>query len=527
MKSQIQVGVIHSLSGTMSFSESALVDATLMAFDDINAAGGVLGAQVKPLVEDCRSDAEVYALKTKRLIKRNRLKHFFGCWTSASRKAVKPVVEAHDALLWYPVQYEGLEQSPNIVYTGNCLNQQIEPAVNWAARHLGRTCYLVGSDYVFPRTANKLIHTLCRQHGIAVVGERYLPLGSENFERIVDDIIQKKPAVVFNTINGDSNLAFYYYLGRAGNTPEQSPVMAFSIGEVELRDIGLSVIGHYACCGYFQCLDTDENREFIRRFRDRYGGDRVVSDPVVSAYVQPFLWKQLVEKGGSFEVPSLKSQIAGITHEGPSGHIEIHANHHAVRPALIGRVNRQLQFDIVWQHPEWIEPLPWLGLEHQDITAKQLVQEAMAAYPETIDFSAKLQQEVSRRKFAEAELKQRKSELRESRAAYRALFNALPLGVLLVDPDNGCIKDCNHWIENLFGTSRAVLKKKYIWELGPPDQWDAARERFFSHKAYGTGDRTEVTVLKPNGQTARLNCQSGVIETGGKSLTQLIITEVN
>jgi urea transport system substrate-binding protein len=186
MKKRIKVGIIHSLQGTMSFSESPLVDAALMAFDEINSSGGVLGAMTSPVVEDCAANAETYAVKTARLIKRKGIKHFFGCWTSASRKAVQPVVETHDALLWYPVQYEGLEESPNIVYTGNYLNQQIEPAVKWAAKNMGSKCYMVGSDYVFPRTANMLIRTLCQKHGVQVLGEHYLPLGAENFERIVN-----------------------------------------------------------------------------------------------------------------------------------------------------------------------------------------------------------------------------------------------------------------------------------------------------------------------------------------------------
>ncbi len=385
MKKKINVGILHSLSGTMSFSEKHLVDAAVLAFEEINRGGGVLGRQVVALVQDCLSEPETYASKTWELNQKHGVRHFFGCWTSAARKSVKPVVEMIDGMLWYPVQYEGLEESANIVYTGNCLNQQIEPAFHWAAEHLGKSCYLVGSDYVYPRTANRFIRTLCRRHGVDILGESYLPLGAENFGRIVGAVKRLKPAVVFNTINGDSNLAFYYFLNRTGIHPEQVPVMAFSIGEVELRDIGPSAVGHYACSGYFQCLDTPENNAFIGRYRKRYGDGKVVSDAVVSAYIQPYLWKNLVERRGSFDVGELKQNIAGTTHAGPGGSITIHDNHHAFKPALIGRVNGQLQFDLVWRSPEWIPPLPWLGLEQVDFPAKAMIKDALAGFPEILD----------------------------------------------------------------------------------------------------------------------------------------------
>jgi urea transport system substrate-binding protein len=385
MKRPIKVGILHSLSGTMSFSESPLVDAALMAFDEINAGGGIMGRRIQPLVEDCASDPATYALKTRKLNRNDRVRHFFGCWTSASRKAVKNEVEESNTMLWYPVQYEGLEASPNIVYTGNCLNQQIEPAFEWAVEHLGRTCYLVGSDYIFPKTANRFIRTLANQNGVKVLGERYLPLGAENFGRIVDDIKKHKPAMVFNTINGDSNLAFYYYLNRSGIHPDKLPVVAFSIGEVELKDIGPSAVGHYACSGYFQCLEQPENKAFISRFKERYGPDRVVSDAVTGAYIQPYLWKNLVERCQTLKIATLKKNIAGTTCNGPGGAITIHDNHHAFKPALIGKVNAGLQFDMVWQSPQWIKPLPWLGIEEANFPAKEMIKEALAMFQQMLE----------------------------------------------------------------------------------------------------------------------------------------------
>ncbi len=525
MKKKIKIGIIHSLTGTMSFSESPLVDAVLMAIDEINASGGIMGAQIVPIVEDCASDAETYAAKTSRLIKRNRINHFFGCWTSASRKAVKPLVEQNNALLWYPVQYEGLEESPNIVYTGNCLNQQIEPAVKWASEHIGKTCYLVGSDYVFPRTANKLIRTLSRQYGVQVLGERYLPLGAENFERIVEDIIKKKPALVFNTINGDSNLAFYYYLSKAGNKPDQIPAMAFSIGEVELKDIGLSIIGHYACCGYFQCLDNEVNREFIQRFQQRYGDHRVVSDPVVSAYIQPFLWKRLVEACKTFDVAVLKKNIAGISHQGPSGNVEVHSNHHAVRTALIGKVNSQLQFDIIWQYPGSIEPLPWLGLEHLEMSAKEMFKDAMGAFPATLDFSGKLKQESERRRQTETDLRRERDDLKELRSRYRALFKSMPAGIAIVDCATGLILDCNPWFEKRIEMRKAILKRRRIWELVPPEHMETARNVFFECKQIGEGPTGRAYFCSADGHLETFRYHGALIKVEGKEALQIILTD--
>jgi urea transport system substrate-binding protein len=523
MRKKIKVGVIHSLSGTMSFSESPLVDATLMAIDEINQSGGVLDAEVKPIVEDCASDAETYGLNATRLIKRDGISHFFGCWTSASRKAVKPIVEAHNALLWYPVQYEGLEESPNIVYTGNCLNQQIEPAVEWSAQHLGRKCYLVGSDYVFPKTANKLIRTLCSRSGMQIVGEHYLPLGAENFQRIVEDIIQKKPDVVFNTINGDSNIAFYYFLNRSGNKPERIPVMAFSIGEVELKDIGPSAVGHYVCSGYFQCLDTPENMEFIRRFKNNYGQNRVVSDPVVSAYLQPFLWKRLVEKCNTFNVTVLKKHIAGIAHKGPSGTIELHTNHHAIKPAMIGKVNPDLQFDLIWQQDQWIEPLPWLGLEKLGLAAREMIKDALAAFPEALDFEGKLNTEVEKRKQAELDLKKEKSAVKNMKASYQALLNAIPAGVVIVDASTGMIHDCNPWFEDLIGKSRSVLRKQCFWELAPVDQWDSTRRQVLDTNEFSDTISRQVVFCRADGRETVCRIQNSQIKINGKSMFQCII----
>jgi ABC-type branched-subunit amino acid transport system substrate-binding protein len=229
---EIQIGVLHSLSGTMAISEAHLVDAVLMAIEEVNRGGGVLGRPVRPIVEDGASEPDTFAAKAEKLLAEEQVATIFGCWTSSSRKAVKPVVERHHSLLWYPVQYEGLEESPNIIYTGSCLNQQIEPAVHWALARGQRRCFLLGSDYVFPRIANRLIHALVTRGDGHVLDERYVPLGSRDFAEAVVAIQRLQPDIVFNTINGEDNLAFFREYTRRGMDADACPVMSFSFSEI-------------------------------------------------------------------------------------------------------------------------------------------------------------------------------------------------------------------------------------------------------------------------------------------------------
>jgi len=283
-ESTVRVGILHSLSGTMAISEASLKDAELLAIAEINEAGGVLGRIIEPVIEDGASDTTTFALKARLLIQQDNVATIFGGWTSASRKAVLPVLEEYNALMWYPVEYEGLECSRQIFYTGICPNQQVGPAVDWLLQNQGKRFYLVGSDYVFPRTSNKIIKAHIKRKGGTLAGEEYVQLGTTEFGDLIERIKKAKPDVVFNTLNGDSNLAFYQQYKDAGISAEEIPIMATSVAEEEIRRIGGDIAaGHYASWSYFQSIDTPANRAFVQNFQRRYGSDRVTSDPIEAA----------------------------------------------------------------------------------------------------------------------------------------------------------------------------------------------------------------------------------------------------
>ncbi|MFM7793851.1 MAG: urea ABC transporter substrate-binding protein, partial [Microcystis panniformis] len=298
----IKVGILHSLSGTMAISETSVVDAEKLAIEEINAAGGVLGKQIEAVVEDGASDWPTFTEKATKLIDQDKVLTVFGCWTSASRQAVLPVFESRNHMLWYPVQYEGQECSRNIFYTGAAPNQQIEPAVTWLLENKGKKFFLVGSDYVFPRTANTIIKEQLKVKGGETVGEDYLPLGNTEVTPIITKIKTALPdgGVIFNTLNGDSNVAFFKQLQAAGLTPDKYPVMSVSVAEEEVKQIGKEyLLGQYACWNYFQTVDTPANKKFVAAFRAKYGEDRVTNDPMEAAYIMVYLWKQAVEQAGT------------------------------------------------------------------------------------------------------------------------------------------------------------------------------------------------------------------------------------
>lgn len=357
----IKVGVLHSLSGTMAISEQAVVDATLLALEEINAGGGLLGRRVEPLVRDGASDWGKFAEEAERLVVRDRVAVVFGCWTSASRKTVRSVFEKHGHLLIYPVQYEGLEQSPNIVYTGAAPNQQIIPAVKWGLDHLGNRFYLVGSDYVFPRSANEIIKRQVQSLKGSIVGERYLPLGSGDVDEIVADIARTRPDAILNTINGDSNLAFFRELRRAGITPRVIPTVSFSIGESELANLSArDLAGDYAVWNYFQSLDSPANRRFVAAFRSRYGQGRVVSDPMEAAYFGVQLWAQAVRRTGSADVDVVRNAMPGRMVDAPEGLVYIDPKtRHTWKNVRVGRIRADGQFDVVWSTQKPVRPIPY------------------------------------------------------------------------------------------------------------------------------------------------------------------------
>ncbi|MBI5375687.1 MAG: transporter substrate-binding protein [Candidatus Schekmanbacteria bacterium] len=401
----VTIGLLHSLTGNMSVSERMLLDAELMAIDEINSSGGVLDCRIEPLIADGASVPSTFARKANELISAG-VSSIFGCWTSASRKAVKPVVESNNHLLWYPVQYEGLEESPNIVYTGTCVNQQIEPALDWLIRNIGRRIFLVGSDYVFPRTANKLIRALTarRNNSTTIVGEEYISLDCMDFTGVIAKIQKAKPDAVFNTINGESNSIFYGQYHEAGITSDKIPILAVSVAELELKPVVSMATGHLACWNYFQSLDNKENKKFLTEFRKRYGVNCICSASGVLAYSQIYLWKNLVQAERSFDASLISQRVSGCEFESPAGLLKIGPNRHVPLPAYIGRLRNDGEFEILWDSNGTIQPLPWLGIEEIDIPASGVVKEILAAYPDMVDYNVNLNREAFVRKQAEIAL---------------------------------------------------------------------------------------------------------------------------
>ncbi len=362
----VKVGVLHSQTGTMLISETSLRDAELLAIEEINAAGGVLGHMIEPVVEDGRSRfTEVFPKAAKKLLTQDKVAVVFGCWSSASRKAVLPVFEEFNGLLFYPVQYEGNESSRNIVYTGAVPNQQILPAIDWLLTDAGgshKRFYLVGSDYVFPRTANYIVDKYLRTRGAEVAGVSYTPLGHQDFKQTVDQIQAASPDVVISTINGDSNIGFYNELAAHKITADELPVLATSVGEDELRSLlPANVKGHLSAWSYFQSIDTRSNRDFVTRFKRTYGYDCVTDDPIEAAYTQVFVWKLAVERAGSFDVDKVREAFrSDIELEAPGGKLKIDPKtQHAFKRFRLGRVREDRQFDIVYESDGLIAPVPY------------------------------------------------------------------------------------------------------------------------------------------------------------------------
>lgn len=358
----IKVGVLHSLSGTMAISEVSVHDAELLAIEEINAAGGVLGRQLEPVVEDGASDWPTFAEKADKLISSDEVAAVFGGWTSASRKAMLPVFEGHQALLWYPVQYEGLESSPYIFYTGATTNQQIVPALDYLAEQGHEQLFLLGSDYVFPRTANQIITAYAEANDMEVVGEEYTPLGHTEYATVVTKIEEAEPDVVFNTLNGDSNVAFFKQFRDAGLSAEDLPTMSVSVAEEEVRGIGTdNIAGHLVAWNYFMTTDTPENETFVAAYQDAYGSDRVTADPIEAGYAGVYLWAAAVEAAGTTEVEAVKEAAKGISVDAPGGTYTVDGdNQHITKTARIGVVQDDGTIDEVWSSEGPISPDPYL-----------------------------------------------------------------------------------------------------------------------------------------------------------------------
>lgn len=360
----IKVGVLHSLSGTMSISEVAVKDATLLAIEEINKAGGVLGKQLTPVIEDGASDWPTFNEKARKLLQKDGVAVVFGGWTSASRKAMLPSFEELNGLLFYPVQYEGLEQSPNIVYTGAEPSQQIVPAIDFLLGKGKKKIYLLGSDYVFPRTANKIIKAQLAAKGGELAGEEYLPLGGTEVSTIISKISAARPDAIFNTLNGDSNVAFFKQFKDAGFTADKLPVLSVSVAEEEVRGIGAeNIAGHFASWNYYQTTSTPENQKFVAAYKAKYGANRVTDDPIEAGYFGVYLWKNAAEKAGSTEVARVKEAVkgGGVEFAAPEGPVKLDGeNQHTWKTVRIGAVRADGLIDEVWSSGKPIKPDPFL-----------------------------------------------------------------------------------------------------------------------------------------------------------------------
>ena len=358
----VKIGFLNSRSGTMAISENTVFNSLQMAADQINATGGVLGKQLTVVAEDGASEPTIFAEKATKLIQSDCVAAVFGGWTSSSRKAMLPVFESNDALLFYPVQYEGLESSKNIFYTGATTNQQIVPALDYLKEQGVTSLFLVGSDYVFPQTANKIIKAYAAANGIEIKGEEYAPLGHTDFSTIVAKVRDAGAGAVFNTLNGDSNVAFFKEYKNLGLTPATMPVLSVSIAEEEVGGIGVdNIVGQPVAWNYYQTIDSPENKKFVTDFKTTYGATKVTSDPMEAAYTSLYLWKGMVEKAKSFAVPDIQAAAGGVSFAAPEGTVTVNGgNHHIAKTALIGKIGPDGLIYTDWSSGAPIEPDPYL-----------------------------------------------------------------------------------------------------------------------------------------------------------------------
>lgn len=374
----IKVGILHSLSGTMAISETALKETALMTIAEINAKGGVMGKKLEPVVVDPASNWPLFAEKARQLLTQDKVAVTFGCWTSVSRKSVLPVYKELNGLLFYPVQYEGEELEKNVFYTGAAPNQQAIPAVEYLMSKDGgeaKRFVLLGTDYVYPRTTNKILRAFLKSKGVAEadIMEEYTPFGHSDYQTIIAKIKKfaaegKKTAVV-STINGDSNVPFYKELGNAGLKATDVPVVAFSVGEEELRGVDTKpLVGHLAAWNYFQSLKNPENTKFIKMYKDWAAKQKlpnastvVTNDPMEATYIGIHMWAQAVEKAKSTDTDKVIAAMAGQSFKAPSGFtVKMdERNHHLHKPVFIGEVKADGQFNVVWKTKGPVRAAPW------------------------------------------------------------------------------------------------------------------------------------------------------------------------
>lgn len=363
----IRVGILHSRTGTMALSEATVAEAERLAIEEINAAGGLKlngrTVRIQPIEEDGMSDPAVFARKAQQLLDDDEVVAIFGGWTSASRKAMLPVIEASNGLLFYPVQYEGQECSPAVVYGGSVPNQQSEPALGWMLDNHSKRLLLIGSDYIYPRTANRIMRAQAEREQGRVLHERYLPLASKAVEPLIKDIqtaLDDGPVTVVNTLNGDSNIAFFQALKRQGLTKRSAlKVLSLSVSEEEAVAIGgRQIAGTYASWSYFQSLQTPKSIGFARRFRQRYGFHRVTNDPAEAGYSLVHLWAQAVEATNSFETDAVRQALIGSRFSAPQGPLQVTSSLHLKKRSLLAQADTKGMFRVVRDFGV-IAPKPW------------------------------------------------------------------------------------------------------------------------------------------------------------------------
>lgn len=357
---KVKLGLLHSLTGTIAIAEAALVEAEKMAIEEINTAGGVMGRLIEPIIEDGASDWPTFAEKTKKLLQRDKVAAIIGCYASAARKAALPILNQYKGLLYYPTYYEGQEQDKQVIYTSQEATQSVITAIEWMAKQQGKTFFLVGSDYIYPRLCNKIAKPTVAGVGGTVVGEEYAPLGHTEFSSIINKIKAAKPDWIYSTVVGGSNVAFYKQLRAAGLDGTKQKLLSTVVSENEIAGIGIdNAAGYYACMGYFQSIKNPQNELFVKAIKAKYGQDRVVGDPMECAYNAVYLWKLAAEKAKSFDVDKVIAASAGLEFDAPEGKVRIHAtNHHVAKKVRIGRARSDGQFDIVYESSV-IEPNPF------------------------------------------------------------------------------------------------------------------------------------------------------------------------
>jgi len=361
-RSPIVVGILHSQTGPIAVSERSMIDAEVLALEEINANGGILGRPVQWIIADGRSDWPTFADEAQRLIHEEKVCVLFGCWASASRKSVLPVVEEADHLLVYPTFYEGIENSPQVVYTGASPNQQITPAVQWCHSTLNaRRFFLIGSDYIWPHCVNAIISDQLVGLDATKVEEAYVPFGGTDLQPFIEDIKKSKPDVILCSVVGDSAIAFFKQLALAGIDASQIPVVHFAIAEDELRSVDhTDMVGHYAACNYFQSIDNEQNRRFVSAFKSRYGSDRVTSDVIATAYSSVKLWANAVREAGSTDVHQVRNALRQQSLDAPDGIIAVDPEtQHTWRPSFIAKIRQDGQFNIVWSSGGPVRPVPY------------------------------------------------------------------------------------------------------------------------------------------------------------------------